>query len=72
MELRQLRAMTKLGMSHSEWYALPMWERETWLGYEVYRERKLNQMLENLRGKKSNSYSEFTIGAVIHLMSQMI
>lgn len=70
MDLKTFRILERTGMSFSQWYALPRWERDKWLGRQIQYERKVEDMLDALKDKQGK-YSEFKIGAVMRLMLEL-
>lgn len=51
MEIVRLRAMEKLHLTHEQWYALPKWERDTWLARVMDQDQKIQALLDSMIDK---------------------
>ncbi len=72
MELHRLRIMERLGLTHKQWYALPQWERDTWLAREVYKQEQASRLIDTLRDRTKNSYNRYGVNAIMMIKHGML
>lgn len=73
MEILRLRAMERLHLTHDEWYALPLWERDTWVARVMYQDMQLQKLMESMIDKSKRQLKSPHLAAAFYaLQSQMV
>ena len=65
--------MEKLSLTHEGWYALPQWERDTWIARVMYQDQEWRKLYDSMIDKGKRQLKSPYLGSTAYwLLGQMV